>query len=152
MDGFSNWVPIPEAARTLGLTPQAIRKRIARGTLESRRNNRGRELVLVANRPHEPDSQPTPQPQEPKQEPKNRNRTSAPAVSLEDVRVLLGEQAQRMQAAHDAALARMQEQADSASVRAERAERLVVRLLTERARAPWWRRWLGGLVAVLLLF
>ena len=143
MDEFSHWVPITEAARTLGLTPQAVRKRIARGALESRRNNRGKELVLVANRPHEPETQPTPQPKEPKQEPKNRNRTGTPAVSLEDVRLLLGEQAQRMQAAHDAALARMQEQADSASVRAERAERMVVRMLTERARRSWWRRWLG---------
>ena len=80
-------------------------------------------------------------------------------VSLEDVRLILGEQLDRQQRAHDAAVRQIrevvqlvQEQADSASVRAERAERMVVRMLTERARAPWWRRWLGGLVAVLLLF
>ncbi len=49
------WLPIPDAARRLRVTPQAIRGRIGRGTLEAReerRGNRARTLVrLPANVP-----------------------------------------------------------------------------------------------------
>lgn len=38
-----------EAARVLGLTEQALRKRLARGTMEARKNNRGALVVLVSN-------------------------------------------------------------------------------------------------------
>jgi hypothetical protein len=45
------WLPVAEAARALGVTEQAIRRRIGRGTLETRREvdgNRVRTLVAVA--------------------------------------------------------------------------------------------------------
>jgi len=62
--------------------------------------------------------------------------------------LLLGEQTERLQAEHRAAMtaqasqfrdviAMVQERADDAAVRAERAERLLVRALTARRR--WWR-------------
>ena len=44
------WLPVAEAARQLGVTPQAVRNRIARGTLEARierMGNRTRRLVKV---------------------------------------------------------------------------------------------------------
>jgi len=61
---------------------------------------------------------------------------------------MLGEQ----QAAHNAAMAALErqhrdmvaivlERADEAAVRAERAERLLIRVLSERARRRWWRFW-----------
>ena len=43
-----SWLPVAEAARVLGLTEQALRKRIARGTMEARKNNRGSLVVLVS--------------------------------------------------------------------------------------------------------
>ena len=43
------WLPVAEAARVLGMTEQALRKRLARGTMESRKNNRGNLVVLVSS-------------------------------------------------------------------------------------------------------
>lgn len=80
-------------------------------------------------------------------------------MSLADVRAMLGEQAERhneaitaLRASHEAAMDRLQrqhqdmvglvqERADDAAVRAERAERMLVRVLSEQARRRWWRFW-----------
>lgn len=45
----SSWTPIPEAARRLGLTQDALRKRIKRGLVESRRGNDRRISVLITS-------------------------------------------------------------------------------------------------------
>ena len=46
-DGSGTWVPVAEAARRLGVSTRAIRKRIERGTLAARpRGNEGREVFL----------------------------------------------------------------------------------------------------------
>jgi hypothetical protein len=45
----TSWLPVAEAARVLGLTEQALRKRVARGTIDARKNNRGTLVVLVSN-------------------------------------------------------------------------------------------------------
>jgi septal ring factor EnvC (AmiA/AmiB activator) len=42
------WLTVVEAARRLGVTPQAVRARIKRGSLESRPDNKGNLLVLVS--------------------------------------------------------------------------------------------------------
>jgi hypothetical protein len=43
------WLTISEAARWLGITPQAIRKRLKRGTINCRRGNHGHVMVEIAN-------------------------------------------------------------------------------------------------------
>lgn len=43
----SQWHPIGAAAKLLGVSTQAIRARMKRGTIESRKNNRGKLTVLV---------------------------------------------------------------------------------------------------------
>lgn len=44
-DQQSNWLSISAAAKLLGVSRQAIQNRIKRGTLETRRNNRGEMVV-----------------------------------------------------------------------------------------------------------
>jgi predicted RNase H-like nuclease (RuvC/YqgF family) len=46
-DEPSPWVTVSEAARRLGTTVEAVRKRIGRGQLNSRKGNDGRTEVLV---------------------------------------------------------------------------------------------------------
>ena len=151
------WVTVSEAARQLGCTRQAVQKRITRGTIQSTVNNRGERLVKAAAATTR--LQPAPVPVTPREQPApglsevrpvkpRQPRQEAPGLaSLADVRALLGEQ----QAAHGAAMAALerqhrdmiavvQERADDASVRAERAERLLLRMVAERERRPWWKR------------
>ena len=45
------WMPLAEASRRLGLTVDALRHRIRKGELDSRRGNDGRVLVLVGGEP-----------------------------------------------------------------------------------------------------
>ena len=48
MPDDSVWLSVAEAARKLEISPQSIRSRVARGTLQSRRNNQGQLMVLLA--------------------------------------------------------------------------------------------------------
>ena len=58
-DGSGTWVPVAEAARRLGVSARAVRKRVERGTLTARpRGNEGREVYL----PDGPSSGPVPDP------------------------------------------------------------------------------------------
>lgn len=165
------WLTISEAARALGVTPQAIRKRLKRGTINSRLGNHGQVMVEVAN-PQEPV-------QEPRQ-PRTQEPVANPAVPWAEHQRIVAEQ----QARHDAETARRLaerdslhldtlgrllaqaaierslwlERVDAAEVRAERVEQrldqVLDMLLTERRqpvaspaepaeREPWWRRWFG---------
>lgn len=127
------WLTIPVAAKRLGVTPQAIRNRINRGTLETQKNNRGQILVRVA--PTVPSTVPA----------TVGNRLASGDNPLQAIveRQLeqiadLREQVARL-GGIDAA--RQQQVAD---LQAERDRLLaLVERLTER-QGPWWRRWWSG--------
>jgi chromosome segregation ATPase len=52
------WLTVIEAARRLGVTPQAVRARIKRGTLEKRLDNRGNVLVALSEEREQPATTP----------------------------------------------------------------------------------------------
>ncbi len=52
MDGGTDWVTVSEAARRLGISRTAVRKRISRCTLASMTDNHGRPLVQVGGTDH----------------------------------------------------------------------------------------------------
>ena len=153
-DDGGYWVSVSEAARRLGCSRQAIQKRITRGTIPTRVNNRGERLVQAVAGAAPVSSAPvtvtTRQPAAPVRTSPEVDRSGL--ISLADVRHLLGEQAERLERAHRDALALVQEHADASAVRAERAERLLFRMMAERARRPWWLRWLGSVVVFLVAF
>ena len=120
MDETASWLTIPAAARLLGVTPQAIRKRLKRGTLNSRRNNRGQELVLV---PGAPVRTPEPEPEPP--EPWIRDPTSEARQTPQDAGEMIPAAIHRemiavIQAAHSATVAELQGQVDQ--LRSDRIE------------------------------
>jgi excisionase family DNA binding protein len=47
MDEGGRWLPVDEAAKLLGISPDAVRKRIRRGKLEARQGNDGLLRVLI---------------------------------------------------------------------------------------------------------
>jgi hypothetical protein len=47
-------MPLPKAARLLGLTPEAVRQRIKRGEIEGFRDNRGRWQVRLGESDQQP--------------------------------------------------------------------------------------------------
>ena len=156
-------VPITEAARQLGVSSDTIARRIKAKKIFARRDNSGKWLVDVASAaPAEPtvavaSSAPL-------------HATAATAssvagppvaapegvglVSLDAVRVLLGEHCDRlerqhtaamsaMERAHSAAMDMMRERTDAAEIRAEQtAEQLAD--LVDRLSKPWWTKWVGS--------
>jgi hypothetical protein len=52
------WLPVAQAALRLGITQQAVRRRIARGTLEVRRETRGNRARLLVRLPDSAVAQP----------------------------------------------------------------------------------------------
>jgi len=150
VDVGDDWVSVSEAARRLGITRAAIRSRIKHNSLSSMTDNHGNPLVrlpLPSSRQSPPETS-RKVPPGAYQEGSSAVAGASGPVSLADVRAMLGEQ----QAAHNAAMAALErqhrdmvaivlERADEAAVRAERAERLLIRVLSERARRRWWRFW-----------
>ena len=130
------WVTVRAAAATLGITESAIRKRVAKGSLDSRAGNDGKLRVLVAEFP-----QPPPQP---------LSETSIPGdgravefrAEVEELRRQVGELLTRAVAAEverDGERRRVTDlQADVAWLRAE----------LDRRRWPglkvWWQRFWAG--------
>jgi excisionase family DNA binding protein len=47
MDEGGRWLPVDEAAKLLGISPDAVRKRIRRGKLEARQGNDGLLRALI---------------------------------------------------------------------------------------------------------
>src|SRR5919206_1057292 len=69
-------LPVEAAAEPLGITPQAVRKRIAKGTLAARRDGRVWRVILTratgetsATATVQPGAQPAPQPPQPGAQP-----------------------------------------------------------------------------------
>jgi hypothetical protein len=129
------WMLLNEAALRLGISSDAVRARIRRGQLESRRGNDGRISVLV--------SAPTPTEQRPVEE----------QAAIERLRTDLDEA--RADADHwrttaeqrsvDVATAKGEAAAAEARAQAQAVahERIAAELreALEWHRRPWWRRW-----------
>ena len=146
-DEDGQWLSVSAAARRLGMSRQALQQRIRRGTIDCRRNNRGDPQVFVSNASTlacvatiaADLQQAAPEP--------------VGQLSLNDVRQLLGEQSERMERQHAAALATLErahrestqllvERVDAAEVRAEAVSEQLGDLL-DRLSRPWWSRWFG---------
>ncbi len=167
------WMSVSGAAKRLGVSRQAIQNRIKRGTLETRRNNRGEMVVLC---------------------PATGDATLQTAVAQQTVSAMVADPllldaqksseavpdsqsvsafTQLIEALH-AALERQErqhrdqltdrdrnhheavefwkERCDSAEVRAEQAtaalndlvNRIMTMIPTPQPTEPWWSRWLGA--------
>jgi excisionase family DNA binding protein len=160
---------VEDAAEALGISPQAVRKRIARGTLPARRDGRGWRVVLDrapgatgATATAQPRARPRPQPPHPAV---SRQRAQLAAVVEPFTAPLvarieaLARDVGRLEAERDAAVERLAEiEVRFASAGAEVAERATAkdapRTRPEPPGAfdPWgptqetlmfrWRRWL----------
>jgi len=151
------WISVSEAARRLGVTRQTIQYRIKKGQVEFRHDNRGNPTILfAAETKHSAQSSPS---AESADICADASAPRSPSlVSLDDVRNLLSEQAERLQKAHHEAMSLMIERVDAAEIRSERVEQrldqVLDQLLADRRqpvanqveqgdRLPWWRRWFG---------
>lgn len=147
------WFPVRDAAAVLGISEDAVRSKIKRRTLRSRKGNDGRVSVLVATDQTTPtDDCPAigrPLGDRPIEPPAAKPESSG-LVSLDDVRALLGEQADRHKAAMEAALDRADRQHQAELARLSAAHRAgvnalmnrVAALLVERReRRSWWKWW-----------
>lgn len=153
-DDDGQWLSVSAAARRLGISRQALQQRIRRGSVDCRRNNRGDPQIFVSNAsalacvatPEADGASVAASMQQAAPEP-------AGQLSLNDVRELLGEQSERMERQHAAALATLErahrestqllvERVDAAEVRAEVVSEQLSALL-DRLSRPWWSRWFG---------
>lgn len=50
-DQTTAWLPLDKAAQRLGTTVDALRKKVRRGLVESRKGNDGRIMVLATDQP-----------------------------------------------------------------------------------------------------
>ena len=165
----SRGVDVQDAARILGLSTDAVRAKLRRGTLEGYRDNRGNWRVILPDRMRpDTDSQPTVEPQDfdrTRQDVKDALRDHLADIQNQLERTQQELAAERQQARQDrersqAALetARLDiaaanrradeahEQTTAAATRADNAVRLADRLVSElekeRARS-WWQRLVG---------
>lgn len=160
------WITITEAARTLGVSHQSVRKRIAKGTIESRRNNRNQIVVRVDSVEGEVDKKLHVQPQPRRVDSVESMAPMVPLSAMTEQAVLHRADVARRLAERDVlhldTLNRLQaqvaaerslwlERIDAAELRAERIEQrldqVLDALLPERRRPsldptrPWWRKW-----------
>jgi hypothetical protein len=154
MDDNAEWVTVSEAARRLGVSRQAIRGRITRGTIPSQTDNHGHPLVKAIP--------PLPVTMCDAREGKVTPSTIPPPAiaeltgpgSLDEVRQMLGEQSERMERQHAAALAALErshtltvqllvERIDAAELRAEQTQEQLAELVDRMSR-PWWTKWVGS--------
>ena len=153
------WLPLPEAAAQLGIAENALRSRIKRRTIRTRKDNRGRLMVCLSGPVDrtedrvrtwiDPGSDHTTGPD---QEPRSAPMPGPEMVprSLVDALVASHKEAlERQDRHHQETVSLLLERVDSAECRAEQATSalndLVNRILTMiPAPAPsWWERWFG---------
>ena len=107
-DAGGAWVTVAEAAGLLGVSTQAIRKRIARGTIDVRRNNRGQEVVQAVPASGPRTRQPVPKEVAVRTQPEPQpDGTASGHVSLDDARAMVAEACERQERAHLAELDRL---------------------------------------------
>ena len=121
MDADQTVLDIATAARTLGLTPDAVRKRLARGSLQGFKDTRGKWQVTLAGQPdmsgRDTDVQPD----------NDRTGSDKAVMVLEDTVAIL------------------RSELDSKNVQIGELHRLLAQaaLPPVNGHRPWWRRVLG---------
>ena len=132
MEPAYEWLIIPEAAKRLGVTPQAIRKRIKRGTMQALRNNRGQEIVQI---PVAVDgSQEPEEPPEPAGQLAETVRPQPRPTTVRTVATDRDREIDRLQAAHAAHVATLERQLAAITAQSEREiERLCGQFAAERS-------------------
>jgi len=160
--GDDRWLSVSEAARQLSVSRQAVHHRIKRGTVDSRKGNRGQTLVRIpstvavlvpsgtvasSSSTVDADRPPKPVQEAPELMPRSVHKEVVEALqaALDAARSDMETERQR----HDAEVERLVgqvhaersfwiERADAAEVRAEAAEQRLA-----DSRRPWWSRLLG---------
>lgn len=165
MGSEPRWLTVREAAAALGITESAVRKRVEKGTLESRPGNDGRARVLVAERSATA--------------PGTLPETSAPGAgevaelrervaefreqvarleerlaAEEAIKAALRQRVEQLHADRDRERAEMKAALEReralAEAERERVDRLLAALADRRERRPWpglrawWRRFVEG--------
>jgi hypothetical protein len=139
---------VPEAAELLGITAEAVRMRIKRGTLRSERQA-GRVFVLLGQ--GQPTKQPTDRPDEPNAlisqmqsriDSLERQLEEAAERDRENRRIIVA-LTSRIPAIEAPSEARespqtVEEEPERAAPQSDAGE------APEGAQRPWWRRWFGG--------
>ena len=163
MNDDAEWLTVSDASRKIGITQQAIRNRVLRGTLDSRRNNRNQLVVRVGSS----DIART-QPSIPIELAVSQVTGCQPGIPVDSVSpeinahiATLKERIADMKADHareiDRLCSMLVERADAAELRAERAEKIALDALTQAAETaeritasmiqaaerPLWRRIFG---------
>lgn len=155
-DQAAPWLPLGEAARRLGISVDAVRARVRRGQLESRRGNDGKVSVLVSD-------EAVAEQRLGDDQSATEQRLDRDQAEATESRLRLDLDEARAEAEHwrakvhetELALARAEGKVEAAKavavadVATARAEieaqgRLVeeLRAMLAEARRPWWRRWM----------
>jgi hypothetical protein len=149
MHDDAQWVDIAEAARRLGCSVVTVRRRIKQGTLEGelQQGRRGTEYRVrlpaestLINR--EPILEPI---RDDAQEPVTPTHLIAELIRLQEQhRAEMAEVRAKLDAARDVILRSAQDEVEWRTRAESLEERLnEMRAELERARRPWWRRWLS---------
>jgi len=144
-----DWLSYPQAAERLGITQDAVRQRVKRGTLLASRGNDGKPRILLGgNSKQATNTQPTRMVAETDHQPTrmvvayDNKPTRSLILSLETrISELLDARTHERQQQQQA-IGLLVERVDAAELRTERLEDLLRETL-EHQRRPWWRRWLG---------
>ena len=139
------WLPITEAAAELGLSREALRGKVKRRTIRSKKGNDGRIAVLVSDRPTDRPSVPPPPQGRPWDGPGTTQGATVPCepmvpLSLHREALDRADRAiESERARHHAEVARLEAAYRAAS---DSLMGKVAALLLAERRRPWWRRWL----------
>ena len=138
-----DWVGVSEASRRIGISPQAIRLRVLRGSIDSKRDNKNQLRVYApATSAAATRIRPTTPP------------TAASPTATADVVSVLQAQIAVMRSDHAAEIARLVASYEARAARAENlaagaleaaataSERIATQLITASSK-PLWRRFLG---------
>jgi hypothetical protein len=140
------WLTLAEASQRLGASVDALRKRVRRGQLETRRGNDGLVRVLVVGQPPSGQALADGQPETGHGLADGRTGVDRLEVELASVREELAEareRAAKAEGAFEAMSGRVQDAASQLAKAEARADRLEAALA--EARRPWLAKVLDGL-------
>lgn len=131
--GDGEWLTVSEAARRLGVTRQTLQYRIKKGKIEHRQDNRGNPIVRFAVEALK-SAQASPDAKAAEACADAQHPIPAGLASLDDVRRMLGEQSERLQAAHREAMTALEQRmAQQDANHLAEIERLVGQVHAERS-------------------
>jgi len=141
-----------DAAIRLGVSIETVKRKLKSGRIEGRRDNAGKWWVVLPRRAMAPPESAMAMPRYDTAkavpyQPPEASPESPGVVSLADVRQLLGEQSDRLERQHNAAMMALQAaHRDAMAMLVERVDAAECRVeaLLEQATRPWWARWLGA--------